>query len=107
MCLHTFFYLYNLIAVYFLEGAEKFSSCVIKGECFFSYLNYRQYVLPSGTVMDGSITLLRQNIFCGELLLFHTFGVCSSGMIFVFVLCSVGVFVLNQNHVPNLHKESE
>lgn len=28
-------------------------------------------------------------------------------LFFLFVLCSVGIFVLKQNHVHNLHKESE
>lgn len=45
--------------------------------------------------------------FFNDSLLFHT-AIVYPGMIFVFfVLCSLGVFVLNQNHVHNLHKESE
>ena len=58
--------------------------------------------------MDGSITLLRQIFFFNDcFLLFQTFYCLSWWNDFVFVLCSVGVYVLNQNHVHNLHKESE
>lgn len=41
------------------------------------------------------------------ILLLLLFIVYPGGMILFFVLCSLGVFVLKQNHVHNLHKESE